>query len=440
MSIFGDFFKRLADIISGESKSQNTRFRMRRLHFEVLENRELLSANPIDGSTFDWSWGENSESPPVIYLPQIDVYAINSSGCAPFTPVDFLLSDNIQVKDNDSLGGDINTGGSGAASQIQIDGTSNLNCSNTGIIATYTIDNNFIGNDLISYDIQEIDQESNSTVTVASGFIAVEVLPDNVGGGEQIELPAGFNIDVTSSSFGQISIGGSGSQVGVSGEFTPPTNDTYTASVSLSADSVARAFSGVTGTGSETLDIKISSDFFANGDWFYAETANFSYSISTDTGIFWGGYSYSLFAGSIGGNYHHTFILNGTDYFFITENITDQQSSNVTNSYTSQVIGGTVNTTYIQYSDASNPITSTEIHNTAAASHNISYGTYQYTVSGGTVDGTFTKTGESQSSSHQKIINVTENNHSCYAVGVCQWEGHLLFTLSIFIASLSLIC
>ncbi|MDR2641390.1 MAG: hypothetical protein LBC74_01205, partial [Planctomycetaceae bacterium] len=347
-------------------------------------------------------------------MPQTNIYAIDYGGCVPFAPVDFLLSSDPQIDENNSIGGDLNTGGNGTPNLTQLgnsyydDIDNNLNCNNSGIIVSYTTETGFVGNDLYNYNVQ--NQEG--TDTIATGLIVVEVLSPNVGNGNSIDLPTGFNIDMNSSSFGQISVGGNNSQISPTAQFTPPSTDSYTASTSLTTEPTEKTINNITGIGTESLDIKISSDFFSNGDWFYAETVIFSYSISNDDGVFWGNYSYALFAGSIDGAYHHTFVLNTSDYFFVTENIDDSQSGNTTTSYTSKAIGGTVDTLYSNYVDDSNKITAVEIHNTTTASNSISYGTYQYTITGGTVDGEFSSANESRNSSLQKIINVTENEQT----------------------------
>ncbi|MDR2641389.1 MAG: hypothetical protein LBC74_01200 [Planctomycetaceae bacterium] len=50
----------IAFFLERESKKRNSRFKKRRLGFEVLESRELLSANPLDYSSTDWDWENDS--------------------------------------------------------------------------------------------------------------------------------------------------------------------------------------------------------------------------------------------------------------------------------------------------------------------------------------------------------------------------------------------
>ncbi|MDR0392540.1 MAG: hypothetical protein LBH59_11570, partial [Planctomycetaceae bacterium] len=405
--LFAKFFVR-------ESSVRNVRFQKRGLGFEVLENRELLSANPIDDLTIDWSWSNDSGTPPVVILPQADIYAIDYGGCVPFGSVDFLLSDSSAINQDSSIGGGISTGTSGAPNPIYLDNSlydnnNNLGYSNAGILLYYTTETGFIGSDIYNYNI--LDTES--TETIATGLIVIEVLPSNVGSGDLLEvLPEGFNIDPSSSTFGQISIAGNNSAITADAQFTPTITETYIANASITTEPTNKVVNGIEGTANETLEIKISSDFFTNGDWFYAETVDYTYSISNSDGVYWGGYSYAFYAGLIGGDYHHTFVVCTSDYFFVVDSIDDLQSGNTTTSYKSKAIGGTVDTTYINYIDDTDQINVTEIHKSMAASFTTSYGSYQYLVAGGIIEGTFESNTESRNSSYQEIINVTENNQT----------------------------
>ena len=145
-----------------------------------------------------------------------------------------------------------------------------------------------------------------------------------------------------------------------------------------------------TGTGTQNSQVNIHSWSLANGDWWYSESATWSYAFQAGNGTsFSGNYTYLLYVSNLGGAQTQTLWVTETDHYTVQE--TSSTSTATSSSTTSTTETGTNSATTLAnlfYDTNTGTIMGLDTRTVTMTSQANGSGTYQYSVEGGRVSGT----------------------------------------------------
>ncbi|GHT26771.1 hypothetical protein FACS18942_04850 [Planctomycetales bacterium] len=310
---------------------------------------------------------------------QADIITLSAGNT--FTAETLLANDFLQGVNTAALDGLYHI----AVKDTAQNGTLSLN--ENGVFA-YTSANDSVKADRFIYQV--IDNDGNA-VSESTAFIVVS--PDGTDTLPMQPLSGSYNIDTNSAAFGQIAVGGTNTQISASAPFIPVNTDSRQSAQTASRQGTT-IFTDENGEEKtedefEEVTVIVVSQNLGNNNWTYTETSIYSYLITSEDDIYWGGYTYIVSASFIDGSYNLSYFLTVSDNFLILDEINNV--SDTSELHLATVLTGGITNTYTITQNYNTATTAAVISNGKSTLDSVVYtgiGTYQYATPGGSVRGT----------------------------------------------------